>query len=78
MKPTLESVSDAMGLADKLHFCTHSARLRLAMAGAFLEATSPRKAIQELKAARLQLVNLRRSQMAALRHIDEAIKTAEL
>lgn len=51
------------------------ARQHLHAATVAVECTSPARAKKELALARASLVNLRRTQTAALANIDEALKT---
>ena len=50
---------------------------QLARATAFFEADSTQRCVRELEAARSNLAHLRRTQTAALRHIDDALASAK-
>lgn len=75
MKPTLQSITAAYRLAQYLEMTSESAKVHLAQAGTAHLCTSPKMSRESLVKARRNLNGLRRSQTAALRQIDEAIKS---
>lgn len=77
MKPTTESIAAGVDLALNIESAANTARVQLAMAKAFFEADASKRSVTQLECARSHLVNLRRTQMALLRNIDEAIASAK-
>ena len=75
MKPTLDSITEAFRSAQSLNATTQTAMLQLTGASVAHVCTSPNKVRAKLDVARRNLVTLRRTQTAALRHIDDAIKS---
>lgn len=75
MKPTLDSITDAFRAAQHLNSTTQAAMLQLTGASVALVCTSPNRVRAKLDVARRNLVTLRRTQTAALRNIDDAIKS---
>jgi len=76
MKPTLESIRGAYDLAGDLVSAGDTARIQLASAKAYFESACPQRTLAQLQCARSHLVKLRRTQMAILKNIDEAIQSA--
>jgi hypothetical protein len=76
MKPTTESIEGAIDCALQLWSKADSTRVQLAIAKAYFESDCAYRCIQTLTAARSHIAQLRRTQMAALRHIDNALQSA--
>jgi hypothetical protein len=77
VKPTTESIKGAYDLATDLQSKADTARIQLSKSLAFFIASSPNACVRELQNARSHLATLRRTQTAALRHIDDAIRSAK-
>lgn len=76
MKPTTDSINDAFGLICDIAHKAAAARDRLAMATAFFKADASANCVAQLKLARGQIILLRRTQLASIRHIDTALQSA--
>ena len=76
MKPTTESIKGAHDCATDLWSKADTSRIQLTQALAYFISDSTPASVRALQAARSHLVGLRRTQMAALRHIDAAIASA--
>jgi hypothetical protein len=77
MKPTLDSINRASAHATTIELNAGAAVIFLAVAGALYQTDSTDASLKALRRAREQLVNLRRTQTAALEQIDEAIKSTQ-
>jgi hypothetical protein len=75
MKPTLDSIKAAHSAATDINTYSLFAVVHLAQAATALECTSALRSAKILHEAREHLKKLRRKQTAALRNIDEALKT---
>ncbi|MGC3958134.1 MAG: hypothetical protein QM813_09410 [Verrucomicrobiota bacterium] len=77
MKPTLDSITAGYRAAQDMNLATLAALLQLSNASTAHRCTSPTLARDKLRAARANLITLRRTQTAALGHIDDALKSLE-
>lgn len=75
MKPTIESIGAAISAAANIRDSGDGAAHDLWAAKVALECSSPKRARAELTGARERLINLRRTQTAALANIDDALKS---